>query len=44
MSEPKQQNDILKETFAFFYLQGELTTDELLYNYRLIDLHFPKKE
>ena len=36
----KSPRDILRDTFAFLYLQGELTSEEVLYDFRLVDLYF----
>ncbi len=36
----KSSRDILRDTFAFLYLQGELTAEEVLLDFRLVDLYF----
>ncbi len=40
IGEMKSYRDILRDTFAFLYLQGELTSEEVLYDFRLVDLYF----
>ena len=40
VDELKSPRDILRDTFAFLYLQGELTSEEVLYDFRLVDLYF----
>lgn len=40
VGEMKSPRDILRDTFAFLYLQGELTAEEVLLDFRLVDLYF----